>query len=138
MDLGDIARTLVTLGCPAEKSSEMAGQLERRARQLATEKGRTHEEALAHLIGLMAQGWAASGQSSSAPPVSSVRPWPTLSSKPIGDFRIFTMRSDVKRNPRTGAEHDFFVIDCVDWVSVIALTPDQQLVMVEQYRHGSD
>jgi 8-oxo-dGTP pyrophosphatase MutT (NUDIX family) len=26
----------------------------------------------------------------------------------------------------------------VDWVNVIALTADQQLVMVEQYRHGSD
>ena len=30
------------------------------------------------------------------------------------------------------------VIDCVDWVNVIALTPDRQLVMVEQYRHGSN
>jgi 8-oxo-dGTP pyrophosphatase MutT (NUDIX family) len=30
------------------------------------------------------------------------------------------------------------VIDCVDWVNVCAITPDQKLVMIEQYRHGSD
>lgn len=31
-----------------------------------------------------------------------------------------------------------YVIETVDWVNVIALTDDRQLVMVEQYRHGSD
>jgi 8-oxo-dGTP pyrophosphatase MutT (NUDIX family) len=138
MDPTEIARTLVSLGCPPEKSAEMAAQVDKRARQLAAQKSRTYDEALAHLLGLMAQGWAASGHATSAPPLTSVQPWPKLSSKPVGDFRIFTLRSDLKVNPRTGAEHDFYVIDCVDWVSVIALTPDQQLVMVEQYRHGSD
>ena len=67
-----------------------------------------------------------------------IKPWPTLRSTPVGDFRIFKMRSDVKISPRTGREHDFYVLDAVDWVNVIALTPDQQLVMVEQYRQGSN
>ena len=44
----------------------------------------------------------------------------------------------MKISPRTGKEHDFFVLDSVNWVNVIAVTPDQQLVMVEQYRHGSN
>ena len=55
----EIAALLVTMGCPHEKSLEMAGQLDKRARQLAALKGRTYEEALAHLIDLMKQGWAA-------------------------------------------------------------------------------
>ena len=67
-----------------------------------------------------------------------IKPWKTLSSKPVGDFRIFTIRSDCKLSPRTQLEHDFFVIDCVNWVNVIGITPDQQLIMVEQYRHGSN
>ena len=67
-----------------------------------------------------------------------IRPWKKVRSTPIGDFRIFKLRSDVKISPRTGKEHDFYVLDSVDWVNVIAVTPDQQLVMVEQYRHGSD
>ena len=67
-----------------------------------------------------------------------IRPWQKLSSHPVGDFRIFTIRSDRKISPRTQQEHDFFVIDCVNWVNVIGITPDKQLVMVEQYRHGSN
>ncbi len=67
-----------------------------------------------------------------------IQPWKKTGSKPVGDFRIFTMRSDRKVSPRTGKEHDFYVIDSVNWVNVIALTPERELVMIEQYRHGSD
>ena len=67
-----------------------------------------------------------------------IKPWPTLRSTLIGDFRIFKLRSDVKISPRTGKEHDFFILDTVNWVNVIARTPDHQLVFVEQYRHGSN
>jgi len=67
-----------------------------------------------------------------------IRPWKKISSTPAGDFRIFTIRSDKKVSPRTGKEHDFYVIDSVNWVNIVAVTPDQRLVMVEQYRHGSD
>ena len=67
-----------------------------------------------------------------------IRPWQKISSRPVGDFRLFTIRSDRKVSPRTQQEHDFLVVDSVNWVNVIALTPDRQLVMVEQYRHGSN
>ena len=58
-DLDQLAALLVALGCPPEKSTAMAAQLDKRARQLAGEKGKTHEEAMAHLLELMKQGWAA-------------------------------------------------------------------------------
>lgn len=67
-----------------------------------------------------------------------VQPWKKLRSTPVGDFRIFKLRSDVCINPRTGREHDFYILDSVNWVNVIAVTPDRQLVMVEQFRAGSD
>jgi 8-oxo-dGTP pyrophosphatase MutT (NUDIX family) len=67
-----------------------------------------------------------------------IRPWEKIRSTLIGDFRIFRLRSDVKISPRTGKEHDFYVLDSVNWVNVIALTPDRQLVMIEQFRHGSN
>ena len=50
------------MGCPAEKSPEMATQLDKRAHQLAAAKGRTYDEALLHLLNLMKQGWAAQGR----------------------------------------------------------------------------
>jgi 8-oxo-dGTP pyrophosphatase MutT (NUDIX family) len=67
-----------------------------------------------------------------------IKPWPRIDSKPAGDYRIFTIRSDIKVSPRTQRSHDFYIIDCVDWVNVVAVTAQQQLVMVEQYRHGSN
>jgi acyl-CoA-binding protein len=37
----------------------MAGQLDKRARQLSEERKQPYDEALLHLLGLMKQGWAA-------------------------------------------------------------------------------
>lgn len=54
-----LASLLVSMGCPQDKSDEMAAQLEKRARQLSDRTGRTYEEAMAHLLKLMKQGWAA-------------------------------------------------------------------------------
>ncbi len=38
----------------------------------------------------------------------------------------------------SGSAHDFFVLDAPDWVNVIPLTPDNQVVCVRQYRAGTD
>jgi len=59
MELNELAAVLVGLGCPEGKAAEMAAQLDKRARQLAEQKGRRYEEALTHLLELMRQGWAA-------------------------------------------------------------------------------
>ena len=67
-----------------------------------------------------------------------VQKWKKTGSEARGNFRIFTIRADRAISPRTGVEHEVFVLDSVNWVNVIAVTPDEQLVMVEQYRHGSD
>ena len=66
-----------------------------------------------------------------------LRPWRKIGSKPAGDYRIFSIRTDQVISPRTQQEHEVYVIDCVNWVNVIALTADKHLVMIEQYRHGS-
>jgi hypothetical protein len=59
VEISRLAKILIALGCPSEKSAEMAAQLDKRAKQLAERKGRPYEEALAHLLTLMKQGWAA-------------------------------------------------------------------------------
>ena len=62
MDLEQLAAALIAIGCPAAKSRAMAAQLDKRAHQLAAQKGRTYEEALLHLLKLMREGMG------SAPP----------------------------------------------------------------------
>jgi len=54
-----LVQALEQLGVPPAQSGPMAAQLEKRARQLSEREGRTYEEALAHLLDLMRQGWAA-------------------------------------------------------------------------------
>lgn len=59
METTELAKVLGVLGCPEQKVGEMASQLRKRAKQLAEQTGRTEDEALAHLLALMQQGWAA-------------------------------------------------------------------------------
>lgn len=67
-----------------------------------------------------------------------IQPWPLLRSEDLGDFRIFRLRRAWRRSPRTGREHDFYVMDARDWVNIIALTPSGEAILVEQFRHGTE
>lgn len=51
--------------------------------------------------------------------------------------RIFNIVRRTSEHPQQGRA-DFFVIDTRDWVNVIAVTPQNEMLMVEQYRHGID
>jgi hypothetical protein len=62
MQISELAKVLVAMGCPEEKSTEMAMQLDKRAKQLMELKGRSYDEAIRHLLALMRQGWAAKGK----------------------------------------------------------------------------
>lgn len=61
-----------------------------------------------------------------------------LSHTPLTKTRIFDVRSTRFRHPGRQTERDFIVIDAPDWVNVIALTPDDRLVLVRQFRFGID
>ncbi len=62
-ELAALTEALKKLGCPQDKAADMAEQLDKRACQLAREKGRSYEDALAHLLNLMKEGWAAQEKS---------------------------------------------------------------------------
>lgn len=66
-----------------------------------------------------------------------MRPWETVGGADTSDFRIFRVRRFLARSPRTGDARPFTVLECPDWVNVIARTPDGSLVLVRQYRHGT-
>jgi ADP-ribose pyrophosphatase len=62
--------------------------------------------------------------------------WTLLDSRTIADYEFVRLREDWYRFEPTGAEAPFVVCDSADWVLVIALTSDEQVVLVRQYRHG--
>ncbi|MCY1075626.1 NUDIX hydrolase [Archangium lansingense] len=70
--------------------------------------------------------------------MSPIKPWPRLRRGLEHDYRIFKVRQDVVADPRTGHECPRVVLEGPDWVNVIAVTKDDQLVLVRQYRFGTE
>jgi ADP-ribose pyrophosphatase len=65
------------------------------------------------------------------------RPWKLLDSEQLQDCVVFTVGRSRCESPRTGKTHDFYRIDSNDWVNVVPVTPEGEIVMVRQFRHGS-
>jgi ADP-ribose pyrophosphatase len=57
---------------------------------------------------------------------------------PGHDYRVFTTAFVEATNPRTGSPKRFSLIESVNWINVIALTTDHRVVLVRQYRAGSN
>lgn len=64
--------------------------------------------------------------------------WKRGDRHPGGDYKIFTTHFVDATHPPTGKSKRFSIIEAVDWVNVIALTADDRVVLVRQYRAGSD
>jgi ADP-ribose pyrophosphatase len=62
--------------------------------------------------------------------------WKLGTRLPGHDYRIFTTAFVEATHPRTGVNRRFSLIHCVDWVNVIALTADDRVVLIRQYRPG--
>ena len=54
------------------------------------------------------------------------------------DYHIFRLRRHTAVSPRTGASGRYVSLEAPDWVNMIALTTEGQVIVVEQYRHGTD
>lgn len=63
--------------------------------------------------------------------------WRIDGRSPGSDYRIFKTSFVEAVHPGTGKTKKFSLIECVDWVNVIALTPADEVVLIRQYRAGS-
>lgn len=66
-----------------------------------------------------------------------VKAWKLISTEKDRSFKIFDLRVDRALSPRTNVEHDFYILESADWVNVIPLTEDNNIVLIRQYRHGT-
>lgn len=64
------------------------------------------------------------------------RPWKLSTTRELWRTRVFRLTARVAASPRTGDEHEFYVLEAPDWVNVIPLLDDGRVVLVRQYRHG--
>ena len=63
--------------------------------------------------------------------------WKRKESKRLSNCKVFEVFESISISPMTGEQHSFYYIDTADWVNVIPVTRDNEVVMVRQFRHGS-
>jgi len=62
--------------------------------------------------------------------------WEELDNKKVADCRIFEILSKRFRHPKRKTEGDFYVVHTRDWVNIIPVTPNYEMILVNQYRFG--
>jgi ADP-ribose pyrophosphatase len=65
-----------------------------------------------------------------------LKPWKIISTKRDELIKFFKLRTDRAISPRTNIPHDFYVLESEGWVNVIPLTPEDDVILIRQYRHG--
>ena len=64
--------------------------------------------------------------------------WPTLEKVEVLRAHVFRYLKAKRQSPTTKKISDFDIVQCSNWVNVVAITPDQKIVLIKQYRHGLD
>ena len=62
--------------------------------------------------------------------------WEVIQSEPGPKLVLFQTRYDWVRNPRNGKSFKAVILEFHDWVNVVAVTPEQKIVVVKQFRFG--
>lgn len=67
-----------------------------------------------------------------------MKPWRRVAATRIGRFRVFDLDRVRFAPPDERPEADFYVVEAPDWINVVALTGDDRVVLVRQFRFGTD
>lgn len=63
--------------------------------------------------------------------------WTPIEYEFLADCVVFRVGRQHTRSPRNDKVYDFYRVDAPDWVNVIPITPENEIVMVAQYRQGA-
>jgi 8-oxo-dGTP pyrophosphatase MutT (NUDIX family) len=64
-------------------------------------------------------------------------PWTVLESRRLLHDRWISLRAERLRTAAGVVIEPWYVLDYPDWAAAVALTPDDRLVLVRQWRHGT-
>lgn len=64
--------------------------------------------------------------------------WKTLDEEEREDYGIFGVREVLRESTRTGRPGRYQILGVPDWTNIVARTPEDEIVLIEQYRHGLD
>jgi 8-oxo-dGTP pyrophosphatase MutT (NUDIX family) len=66
-----------------------------------------------------------------------LKPWLHDEEECVADMGIFQVNRLRARSPRTGESRTISLLNAGDWVNIVALTPEEEVVLVRQFRHGT-
>lgn len=69
---------------------------------------------------------------------SIIKKWDTISLSKPENLKIFELVKVKRRHPDIKKESEFIVLDSPKWVNIIPITANNEVIFVEQYRHGID
>jgi len=64
--------------------------------------------------------------------------WEQKSSDLVFEAGFMKLQKNKCVNPRNGHEGDYYVFHFPDWVTIVPFTKEGKVVMIRQYRHGSE
>lgn len=64
--------------------------------------------------------------------------WSRLADQHHADCKVYQVHKRRYRHPNDERVGDFYVMDAPDWVLALAVTPQRELVLVNQFRFGTD
>jgi len=64
--------------------------------------------------------------------------WQKLSSRYLVREKWATLRVDTCKLQNGTVKDDYYVLEYPDWANAVALTKDNKIIMVRQYRHAAD
>ncbi|PJZ69264.1 ADP-ribose pyrophosphatase [Leptospira perolatii] len=62
--------------------------------------------------------------------------WKQSNPRILNETPIFKLVANHTESPDGAVSKDFFHLQSKDWVNVIALTPENEIILIDQYRHG--
>ncbi|MGB5233148.1 MAG: NUDIX hydrolase [Desulfoprunum sp.] len=64
--------------------------------------------------------------------------WEVYPDRVLIETPIMTVKVGPVLCTRSGRRKEFYRFDCPDWVNIVAVTPEREIVLIRQFRYGSN
>ena len=64
--------------------------------------------------------------------------WTTTAKKVVAANPYLTLEEHRREEDGTGKHGNFFIVQAPDWANIVAITEDDEVVLIEQFRQGSE
>lgn len=66
-----------------------------------------------------------------------MKKWPVKETRKIFTSHIVELEGRLSVNPRNSSEAEYYIASFPDWCNIIALTEDDEIILIRHFRHGT-